>query len=347
MRQHSFWSIYACCLGFISVSSSFTLAQNSGYTKATGVPSDPKALMFLASESNGLTGADLKPWHLKATFQLFDESGNTSDTGTYEEFWIGPKKFKRSFTGNAWARADYGTENGVLRTGVAPDVPSLVVDLRREFVEPLPGQKIIDYGSFTPKQIDADGAQLCCLRMTSQTFDPGLIFCLASDEPVLRITNHARESVQILHNRILKFQNHFIAGDLRFVKAGKTVLTAHVESLELLNPRDEGEVTPPQDAKPVPKPISISAEVAKGLLSQSPAPIYPPFAASKGISGTVVLEALISEAGHIRQLRVVSGPRELQQAALDAARTWVYRPYLLNGEPVEVNTTINVVFTLH
>jgi protein TonB len=64
------------------------------------------------------------------------------------------------------------------------------------------------------------------------------------------------------------------------------------------------------------------------------------------VSGTVVLKATISATGHIKNLEVVSGPSLLQQAALDAVRQWVYRPYLLNGQPVEVMTTINVVFTL-
>ena len=64
------------------------------------------------------------------------------------------------------------------------------------------------------------------------------------------------------------------------------------------------------------------------------------------IEGTVVLTATISKAGTIENLRVASGPAMLQQAALDAVKEWRYRPYLLNGEPVEVETTVNVVFTL-
>ena len=64
------------------------------------------------------------------------------------------------------------------------------------------------------------------------------------------------------------------------------------------------------------------------------------------MQGTVVLQATISKSGTIENLRVMSGPAMLQQAALDAVRTWRYRPYLLNGEPVEVETTVNVVFTM-
>ena len=75
-------------------------------------------------------------------------------------------------------------------------------------------------------------------------------------------------------------------------------------------------------------------------------PAYPPIAKANGIQGTVVLQATISRSGTIENLRVVSGPVMLQQAAMDAVKEWRYRPYLLNGEPVEVETTVNVVFKL-
>jgi protein TonB len=82
------------------------------------------------------------------------------------------------------------------------------------------------------------------------------------------------------------------------------------------------------------------------MLLQKTIPLYPPIAKAARVSGTVVLQATISKAGMIENLRVLSGPAMLQQAAMDAVRSWRYRPYLLNGEPVEVETTVNVVFTL-
>jgi protein TonB len=59
-----------------------------------------------------------------------------------------------------------------------------------------------------------------------------------------------------------------------------------------------------------------------------------------------VLQATISKTGTIEGLHVVSGPAMLTSAAMDAVRSWRYRPYLLNGDPVEVETTVNVIFTL-
>lgn len=95
-----------------------------------------------------------------------------------------------------------------------------------------------------------------------------------------------------------------------------------------------------------PKKVNISSGVATGLLLQRVQPIYPPIAKAARVSGTVVLQATISKSGSIENLRVVSGNAMLQQAALEAVRNWKYKPYLLNGDPVEVDTTINVVFNL-
>jgi protein TonB len=83
-----------------------------------------------------------------------------------------------------------------------------------------------------------------------------------------------------------------------------------------------------------------------GNLLDRVTPQYPAIAKAARIQGIVVLQATISIAGTMQNLRVISGPPMLQQAALDAVRSWRYKPYLLNGEPVEVETTVNVVFNL-
>jgi|ERR1700733_2487087 len=93
-------------------------------------------------------------------------------------------------------------------------------------------------------------------------------------------------------------------------------------------------------------PVRISSGVMAGSLLTKFTPVYPAIAKAAGVQGTVVLQATISKNGTIENLRVVSGPILLQQAALDAVKTGRYRPYLLNGEPVEVETTVNVVFAM-
>jgi protein TonB len=94
------------------------------------------------------------------------------------------------------------------------------------------------------------------------------------------------------------------------------------------------------------RPYAISSGIAAGMLIRQTAPIYPTIAKEARVSGTVVLHATIAKNGTIKDLQVVSGSPMLQQAALDAVRTWRYKPYKLSNEPVEVETAINVVFSL-
>lgn len=99
-------------------------------------------------------------------------------------------------------------------------------------------------------------------------------------------------------------------------------------------------------APPPTKPAFRQSSMLEGSLIRKVTPAYPPLARSVRIQGPVVLEALISKAGTIENLRALSGHPMLIPAALDAVRQWQYRPYILNGEPIEVETQITVNFTL-
>jgi len=91
--------------------------------------------------------------------------------------------------------------------------------------------------------------------------------------------------------------------------------------------------------------VRVSAGVVAGLMEHVIAPVYPPIAKAAHVQGVVVMHAILSKTGDIEDLQVISGPQMLRAAAEDAARQWKYRPYLLNGVPTEVETTINVNFT--
>lgn len=106
--------------------------------------------------------------------------------------------------------------------------------------------------------------------------------------------------------------------------------------------------TPAQRIRPARPsgPLRISAGVAAGQLLAPIRPQYPAIAVAARIQGTVTVAATISTDGRIESLRVMSGPPMLVNAAVEAIRQARYRPWTLNGEPVEVETTINIVFTL-
>jgi len=105
---------------------------------------------------------------------------------------------------------------------------------------------------------------------------------------------------------------------------------------------------PPPPVSPQEKvePIRISVGVQQANLIHQVLPVYPPLARQARVQGVVFLEALISKEGTIESLRVINGHPLLIQAAFDAVHQWRYRPTLLNGEPVEVVTTVTVNFTL-
>jgi protein TonB len=84
----------------------------------------------------------------------------------------------------------------------------------------------------------------------------------------------------------------------------------------------------------------------EGSLIRRVQPIYPPLARSARVQGSVVLSALISKGGTMENLRVLSGHPMLVAAAIEAVRQWRYRPYILNAEPIEVETQITVSFSL-
>lgn len=107
-----------------------------------------------------------------------------------------------------------------------------------------------------------------------------------------------------------------------------------------------GGKTGPRVTAEVSRTLNVSGGVMAGRLISRTNPVYPPLARAARVEGTVVLHATISKAGVIENLNVVSGPATLRQAALDAVKTWRYRPYLLNNEPVEVETTVNVIFQM-
>jgi TonB family protein len=104
--------------------------------------------------------------------------------------------------------------------------------------------------------------------------------------------------------------------------------------------------TPSGPRIPVPQRVRISSGVASGLVEKKVPPAYPDKARQAHIEGAVVLKAIIDKQGNVENLQLISGHPALVLAAIDAVKEWKYRPYMLNGEPVEVETQVMVTFRL-
>ncbi len=101
----------------------------------------------------------------------------------------------------------------------------------------------------------------------------------------------------------------------------------------------------PKPPVPIAQTVRLS-HMSEGDLVHKVVPAYPPLARTARIQGVVILQAMISKSGAIENLRLLSGHPMLAPAAIEAVRQWRYRPYILNGEPVEVETQITVNFSL-
>jgi protein TonB len=94
------------------------------------------------------------------------------------------------------------------------------------------------------------------------------------------------------------------------------------------------------------EPVKVKGDVIKGKLIHQVVPKYPKDAKKAGVSGTVVVKAIVRKDGSMRDVEYVSGPEQLADAAVKAVQKWRYTPTLVNGEPVEVDTTIAVTFRI-
>ncbi|MGH9680531.1 MAG: energy transducer TonB [Candidatus Acidiferrales bacterium] len=139
-----------------------------------------------------------------------------------------------------------------------------------------------------------------------------------------------------------EIQDPFFSG-VELKRASKDFYSSGFSGLRLIEP------APPPEANKGPEtkhPVKVNAGVEEAKLILRVEPRYPPLAVMTRTEGTVILHAFISREGRITALDVVSGPPLLVRAALDAVQQWRYRPTLLDGEPVKVETTITVVFRL-
>jgi len=325
-------------------------------TPAVAMPSDPRELMLLAAKTNGLTGDDVKPWHVKITFQSGQQA---AEHGTIEEWWSSDKHYKIAITSTHFEQTEYGTESGILRSGVRGSAPSILVKMRNDILHPIP---------LRPEQLGnlkikmrarkIGEAMLSCLSVdgsTPATAEDAIkpyTYCLDSDLPVLRMRIYPGSVDRHIYNHIVRFQNRYIAKEIEYAFGGLNgqkpgaYWTAQIDVLETLTPADAKEFDPPAGTLPAIKTVTVAEKDSKLLLLDHPKPVYPPIAIAVHVTGSVVLHATVEVDGRIRELVFVSGPLMLQQAAFDAAKRYTFKPYMVDGDAAEMETTITVPFTL-
>lgn len=320
------------------------------------LPKDPRALLELAQSHYNFSDPALKPWHMKANYQLYDELGKPTEQGVFEYWWASPKVYRSSWTRPSASHTEWNTADG---KKAYKDTGAILhyyeFKLQPAFLSPLPNAAETDPAKFQldRQEVKLPSTKLECAMVTPLMRQLGYVplgsfptYCFDQKFPAVRIS-YSSGSTTTEFKKIATVQGRYLAREIILTNDQLKILTAQVDVIDGITTEDAA-LTPPTDAQSKsPHGVSVSAGVAVGMLLKTQAPIYPEDAKQAHATGTVVLQAVIGGDGNIHDLHIVSAPwPSLAAAAMQAVSHWKYRPYLLKGEPVEVQTTINVIFTL-
>jgi TonB family protein len=308
--------------------------------------------LHAADTGSSLDSPDLKPWHLKMTVQLFDETGKATDTGTIEEWWAGPGTDRREYKTGTYSATEVRTDNKLYRTKDAGSPPYYQELLREQVVHPMP--KTVEVDGSTPEVRKERFGEvfLDCIMLSQPIKRFGLLplglfptYCFDPGKDVLRASFEFGQQM-VLRNSLEEFQGKAIARDVA-VRSGTTVVaTAQVVKLEGVVPPDEKFAVSDDLLATSPGAVRVSSGVVAANLLTRPGPIYPESAKKNHTEGAVIMHAVIGADGHIHSLKIVSAPdSDLAISAIAAVSRWTYKPYLLQGMPVDVDTTITVKYT--
>lgn len=334
-------SLAAAAVLLVALSAPASLiAQNA--PAAQPLPKDPVALLQLASQVNGLHGDDLQPWHLHATWQTV-EKGNVQDEGTYEEWWASQNKYKINYTAKNYQETLYVTGHGAFLRGDTDTTRIVFSDIVEMVDQPLPDPKSVDNEKWKIVNHRQGNVMVTCAALKANPPLPQ--YCFADQLPALRIFTEPWESTA--WNSVVLFQNRYLGETIRIVRNGSPEIDIKIDQLETLNQLADSDFVPPANAVPAgDHPVFIPAGKMSGMRTSGQEVEYPAIAKALHLQGTVLLLGTILTDGSISDLKVISGPAMLQQAAVQAVRTWHYRPYVIGGQAVEVKTQIRVIFSL-
>jgi TonB family protein len=365
----------AVCFALFYAAAIPALAQQAPTpASATALPKEPLAIFQAAAPYYDFADSSLKPWHLKATYQLYDADGKPGELGTYEYWWASPSLYRSTWsrpsaTHTEWRVAD----DEVADSSTGSPLNYFEFRLRTALFSPLPKPEELNAPGVRfdveKEKLFANGDKSPCImvipNMPSQSADlasPSLglfpTYCFDPDRPMLRAeTSFGTLSMQF--NNFVMTQGRYLAKKIDIFSGKRQILSATVEAATAISPSDSA-LTPAAEVKVVKYPkvtdgattrivprVNVPAGASVGMILSKVPPVYPVDAKQAHVTGTVVLQALIGRDGSLQDLRVVQAPAaSLAASALLAVSQWKYRPYMLNGNPVEVNTTINVIFTL-
>jgi hypothetical protein len=285
---------------------------------------------------NGLESMGLLPWHIVVTYDQFDEDGDNVHSGVYEEFWAGAKKFKRIYKSDNLNQTDYATEKGLYRQGDQKWPDRAQAQVRAEVVAPFSYGASLEGVHGRNLERVFGGYKLQCVLIERNTgiSDPTQ-YCFEPDSSILRYSR-GLGWFQTAYNQIVVFQGRNLAREVDVTDSGKAYLKLRVDKIETISHVDDAMFIPASDAVgPLGDRISgVNAQLIN-------IPSFPKWPASlRGQHFAVTVQIVIGKNGHVVSARGVSGPPDGFKACEESVRTWIFKPYLVLGKPVEVEQKV-------
>lgn len=337
----------------LAVPSTAAFAARSS-NSAPPLPKKPAALLALAALHNGLAGPNLKPWHVKAAYQLYDAIGNPTQSGTFEAWWAGPSEYKLSFTRAGKSLTVYMSPKGSYISGVRK-MSLAEIRLEHWLLDPVPDRSDRKSSRLKRKTLVADHIKFDCVKYTpsrpgKSILDMPKTYCLSMEKPILTLVVN-KDGDQIIYQSDIQFQGRYLGDNLRIIDNRVPIISARLLSADILNPSDQSTFSLPPEANGHLQPALTAPDgmpaIVAGHRIGGRNPIYPPKAKKTHQQGTVTLEALIGTDGKIHSLKLISSSSPLlTSSAIDAVKTWRYSLYKLAGIPIQVQTIIHAVYKL-
>jgi len=326
---------------------------------AGAAPADGNHLLLQAIRSNGLSGAGLKPWHIRISFDVASAYLQDADTGIIEEWWISDTHYKRTIAGKNFNQTEYGTESGIRRAGTRSAAPPIYSTVLKSVTRPIDfPEDAVPTLSVNQIEKKIGSMSFSCLATAAGKATPATvhvspwIYCLDADHPILRFGSSPNGWGREFRNHLVQFEGIYVAKQVEYStgtpgdKQPTRTWSVQVEQLEPLKDEDANGIDPPPGTPAAPSKVTLSEKEARGLLIDHPSPKYPPIALAAQVSGDVVCKVWVGTDGHVIEAGVVSGPLMLQGAAADALRRWTFKPAQLNGDVEEMETTITFHFKI-
>ncbi|MGA1982109.1 MAG: energy transducer TonB [Acidobacteriaceae bacterium] len=302
-----------------------------------------------ASELSALDGTAVNPWHWKLDVTVYDTDGKNPKTGSLE-MWFSDGNMRTVASLGSAEITTLRVGNNLYRSaGNEKDVAAISF-IQMQVLHPVPAEVFQPETAVKLIRETAGKTKLDCIaptlvRQTNDVISLGQQFCFCLEQDTSRlVVMYEVGGFTVLRRQTGMFQSHEVPVDLQtlfgtvvFAEAKTTRLTA-----ESIDP-SQFQVQP--DMTPVTEPVEISSgDLSRLTLSQN-APTYPLDAKERHASGKVVFDAMIGKDGHVLSLQQTGqADSALAESAKKAVSQWLYRPYLINGIPVEVKATINVNF---